>query len=256
MDIAALNRILSGLPSHIEKEISNVVRQILTAAEPYRWEGGKFSFEENPDLDKEINSLLLQLSDEIQEHFISVAIENIEEDSDTLILWAAQRANIVENTDKYVSRLKYILGGWIAIEFFQQRTMPEMQIMIMEYMENPFISPAWQQAEKDSDEFFLPIIRNHDYGWGKGSPISPAKGIRYVFDVFFRAMWQKLQLATIKAAGYSYYKVVRTTGYPCDKCDAACIPIYPIEKDDVLPIHPLCRCRPIPYSFQEDEIDE
>ena len=238
--------------ARVEKQVSEYADRILLLAESFRIAGKKFTFAAYPDLDKQVNSILVELSDAVLTDMVYAArkgLDGTEEDNDGAVAWARARADAQNTVDKYSSHLKYIIEGWLAIGFANKLSKGEILSRMMAYMENPYITPMWRKAFDDG-AYVADIVREKGWTWGKGTPISPVKGMSVTESYFINSAYQRGMVTGFSKRGAIGYRVHRGSGFYCPECDALCVGIHPID-EIVLPEHPNCCCYMTPV-FAED----
>lgn len=237
----------------VRKRIFDYSARIVALAEAYRILGKQFSFGSDGQLDARVNSILVELSDAVLTDAVYAAkkgLDGTEEEDDEIIVWARNRADAQNTIDKYSSHLKYILEGWLAIAFANKISSGQLMTMVMSYMENPYITPLWKKAFGEGLSYAAQIIREGGYHWGKGTPISPVKGMSIVEATIINSAYQKGCVEGFARKGAIGYRVVRGSNYPCEICDEATLQIYPLT-EVVLPLHPNCVCYAVPVFADE-----
>ena len=245
----AMARAEKSVLSHIH----DYTQRILTLAEAYRILGNQFTFGSDGRLDAKVNSLLVELSDAVLEDTYASARASLdeEEDKDTVLAWARLTTNVQNTVDKYSSHFKFFLEGWIAIGFANKISKGQLLTDIMAYMDNPYINPLWRDAFTDGMQYATKIIREGGWKWGKGTPISPVKGMALTQSNFINTAYQKGVINGFVRKGAIGYRVVRGSTYDCPYCDELTIGIHPLS-EVVLPAHRMCLCRAIPV-FEGEE---
>lgn len=247
--------LMASSTSRVRRRVSVTTAKILALAEVYRRLGKQFSFGADGQLDARVNSLLVELSDEVMEDMAYAARQTLpeDEDGDTVIAWARLSTNAQNTVDKYSSHLKYILEGWLAIGFANGLSNGRLETMITTYMENPYIAPLWMEAFRDGMEYASKIIREGGYHWGKGTPISPVKGMSIMESTFINTAYQKGVVNGFARRGAIGYRVYRGSSYDCEICDESTIGIHPID-EVILPLHGNCMCYAVPVFEGEESL--
>lgn len=235
----AMARAEKSVLSHIH----DYTQRILTLAEAYRILGNQFTFGSDGQLDAKVNSLLVELSDAVLEDTYASALVGLdeEEDKDTVLAWARLTTNVQNTVDKYSSHLKFLLEGWIAIGFANKLSKGQLLTDIMAYMDNPYINPLWRDAFADGMQYTTKIIREGGWKWGKGTPISPVKGMALTQSNFINTAYQKGVVNGFVRNGAIGYRVHRGSTYDCPTCDEACVGVHPLT-EIVTPLHLRCCC--------------
>lgn len=233
--------------------IHDYTQRILTLAEVHRILGNQFTFGSDASLDAKVNSLLVELSDAVLEDTYASARASLdeEEDKDTVLAWARLTTNVQNTVDKYSSHLKFFLEGWLAIGFANKISKGQLLTDIMAYMDNPYISPLWREAFADGMQYATKIIREGGWKWGKGTPLSPVKGMGLTEANFINTAFQKGVINGFVRKGAIGYRVHRGSGFLCDYCDELCVGIHPLT-EIVLPAHRACRCYATPVFDGEE----
>lgn len=234
----------------VRERIQDASARIMLLAEAYRILGKKFTFDSDRILDDKVNSVLVELSDAVLDDMVTATRKGLETDDDTSIAWARLSTNAQNTVDKYSSHLKFILEGWIAIGFANKLSSGRIVTMLMSYMENPYTHPLWRAAFEDGLEYAAGIIRDKGYRWGRGTPISPLKGMILAEESFINTAYQRGVVKSFSAQGAIGYRVFRGSGFDCAFCDELCVGIHPIT-EVVLPAHPRCRCYAVPVFAGE-----
>lgn len=235
----------------VRMRIQDASARIMLLAEAYRILGKKFTFDTDKVLDDKVNSVLVELSDAVLDDMVYAAKKGLEEEDDSIIAWARLTTNAQNIIDKYSSHLKFLLEGWIAIGFANKLSSGNITTMLMSYMENPYITPLWRKAFDEGLAYSAGIIREGGYRWGKGTPISPLKGMVLAEEAFINTAYQRGVVKGFSARGAIGYRVFRGSGYDCAYCDELCVRIHPIT-EMVLPAHPHCRCYAVPVFAGEE----
>lgn len=237
----------------VRSHIHDYTQRILALAEVYRILGNQFTFGSDASLDAKVNSLLVELSDAVLEDTYTSARIGLdeEEDKDTVLAWAKLTTDAQNTVDKYSSHLKFLLEGWLAIGFANKISRGQLLTDIMAYMDNPYISPLWRDAFADGMQYASRIIREGGWKWGKGTPISPVKGMALTQSHFINTAYQKGVINGFVRKGAIGYRVHRGSDYDCPVCDEACEGIHPLT-EIVTPLHPHCVCYCTPV-FEGEE---
>lgn len=247
---------LAKTDSDVRSRLTDTVAKVLALAETYRRLGKKFTFDADDDLDKQVNKLLVELSDEVLEDAEERMLRAIketdaeEEDEDAIIAWVKTNKDAQTNLDKYASHLKFILEGWLAIGFAEKLSKGNLITDIFTYIANPYVSPQWQRAFKEGQDYASEIISSGGYHWGKGTPISVLSGMSIVEADLINTAYNRGLIFGFAARGAIGYKVYRGSNYDCPDCDEVCAVVHKID-EYVLPVHPNCVCYAVPIFSGE-----
>ena len=235
----------------VRARIADYSARIMALAEAYRILGKQFTFGSGGQLDARVNSLLVELSDACLEDAVYAARKGVAEDDEDSIIWAKANANAQETLDKYASHLKAVLEGWIAIGFANKLSGGAIITHLMAYMENPYITPLWRKAFEDGFNYGPQIIKDGGWHWGKGTPLSPLKGMSLTESYLINSAYQRGVIRGFSAKGAIGYRVHRGSTYDCPDCDAECVGIHPLT-EMVIPVHPNCCCYATPVFAGEE----
>lgn len=241
--------ILDGLNGKVSARISKKIDQILALALPYRYLGARFSFKMNGDLDKEVNQLLLDLSNAIYADFegdTKKAIGIVNEDDDTDAILAYTRRNIegkdtIERLDGYASQLKYYIEGMIAIGFANKMGNADIISHVKSYYRRPYADPLARKAFTEPMEYTSNWIASRGFHLGNGVSTDVVKGMANVGEYMINEAYQYATILDFRKMGAKGYVVRRGSDYDCMQCDELTIGVHPLD-EIVLPSHVHCRC--------------
>lgn len=239
---------------YVSAKTKRTIDAILQLCEDYRTYGNKFTFNVDGDLDKEVNALLIQLSDAIldcTENFVSNIAS--EEDRDAIFAYIYRdqgRETATERTDRYCTQLKWVLGAYLAIGFANNLSQADIKQAMLLGLDNPYETKLFLDAVKEG-EYAASVIIKGGYKFGKGVQANPINGIALTAQGMIN---EAFQLGTL--LGYRKdprvigYRVHRGSGYDCPYCDSLCVDIHPLD-EQVLPAHPRCCCYTTPVYSDE-----
>lgn len=247
-----LVELLAATKASTTKKVFARIAKILTLAKPFRRDGAKFTFADNPTLDREVRTILVELSDELYLDIQDKTMQSVDdEDRDAVWSWVVSTQNPAEYLDKYCSHLYYILEGWIAIAFANMIGKAALYTDITTYLDSPYTSPLWVKAFQEGQKYAADIISSGGYRWGKGEPINPVIGLAIVQNSTLSHGFHFGSMLVYGRKGAIGYRVHRGSDYDCPTCDEACIGIHPLD-DLVVPLHPNCVCYTTPVFPGEE----
>lgn len=245
-----LVQMMSKCRNDVDSELRKKIDVILTLCEPYRNYGYSFRFDVSGDLDKDVNRILVLLSDALLEDFKSRAQGLTQKDDDKAVVYATGMRNGMtaqQRLDRHCSRLRYILEGWIAISFVRGWNKQQTKAKIMRYLNNPFGIPEWADALFDS-RYMATILAEGDLNRRKGLMNSILASMSLVGEGVINDTYCYEAIREMAEAGVERYGVRRGSDFPCNACDEVCLHTYPITQI-VVPVHPRCVCQTFPvYS--------
>ena len=230
----------------LRKKISEIIRECLA----YAHFGYSFTFD-IADLADKVNMSLIALSDAILEDIEERAVRAIEyaeaeDEKDKILLYIKREIDgqdIVARLDKHCSTLRYFLEGWIAIGMVNKIKEHELTNNILQYIDNPFASPLWQEAFNAG--YYSTAIRSRGYSYGKGNQRNVLSALteieRYAINEAFQ-FGRILNYGKSKAIGYMIH---RGSTYDCPHCDSNCGFVIPLN-DIRVPQHMRCMCYTTP----------
>jgi hypothetical protein len=234
----------------VERRLREKVSEIIRECSAYAHLGYSFTFD-IADLADKVNMSLIALSDAILEDIEERAARAIEyaeaeDDKDTILLHIRREIDgqdIVQRIDKHCSTLRYFLEGWIAIGMVNKIKEYELTNYVLQYIDNPFASPLWQDAFNAG--YLSAAIRSRGYSYGKGNQRNVLSALtdieRYAINEAFQ-FGRVLRYGKMGAIGY---RTFRQSSYPCEYCDELTMHVWPLDTM-VLPAHPRCVCRSEP----------
>lgn len=239
----------------VERRLREKVSEIIRECSAYAYLGYSFTFD-IADLADKVNMSLIALSDAILEDIEERAVRTIEyaeaeDDKDAILLYIRREIDgqdIVQRIDKHCSTLRYFLEGWIAIGMVNKIKEYELTNYVLQYIDNPFASPLWQDAFNAG--YLSAAIRSRGYSYGKGNQRNVLAALtdieRYAINEAFQ-FGSVLRFGKMGAIGYRTH---RNSSYPCDYCNELTFHVWPLDIM-VLPAHPRCMCHATPVFANE-----
>lgn len=247
-----LVRMMAKCRNDVETELRKKIDVILTLCEPYRSYGYAFTFDKSGDLDRDVNRILVILSDALLEDFSDRAKGMAHEDDGKAVAYAIGDRNGMtaqQRLDRHCSRLRYILEGWIAISFVNGWDKQQTKNRIMRYVGNPFGMPDWADALTDT-RYEATILAEGDLNRKPGLLNSIIASMSLVGEGIVNDAYCYDAINEMAKAGVERYGVRRASDFPCNACDEVCMHTYPITQI-VVPVHPRCVCQTFPV-YSED----
>lgn len=239
----------------VERRLREKISEIIRECSAYAYLGYSFTFD-IADLADKVNMSLIALSDAILEDIEERAVRAIEyaeaeDDKDAILLYIRREIDgqdIVQRIDKHCSTLRYFLEGWIAIGMVNKIKEYELTNYVLQYIDNPFASPLWQEAFNAG--YYSTAIRSRGYSYGKGNQRNVLSALteieRYTINEAFQ-FGRVLRFGKMGAIGYRTH---RGSSYPCEYCDELTFHVWPLDSM-VLPAHPRCMCYSTPVFADE-----
>jgi hypothetical protein len=253
-----MNRVVEEMAKakgDVERRLREKVSEIIRKCSAYANLGYSFTFD-IADLADKVNMSLIALSDAILEDIEERAERAIEyaeaeDDKDAILLYIRREIDgqdIVQRIDKHCSTLRYFLEGWIAIGMVNKIKEHELTNFVLQYIDNPFASPLWQEAFNAG--YLSTAIRSRGYSYGKGNQRNVLSALteieRYAINEAFQ-LGSVLKYGKMGAIGY---RVHRGSTYDCPSCDGLTRQVWPLDTM-VLPNHPRCMCYSTPVFSDE-----
>lgn len=232
--------------------INEYVHKIVSAAILFSHLGVKFTFASNDNLDKKVNYMLVQCSDDIKaliEKAASTALLQIKDISDEDIQSALDYVNrenngstITDRLDEYASNMKYMIEAYIAAGMAENASANEIANQYIMWLNNPYSSPMMRDAAKHRFDFVAPLILSLGYTLGSGRYISPVANTKRIttYSIAEGYNYAKLEIFR-RDSRIIGYRTFRNSSFPCEVCDELTKTIHPLT-DLVLPAHPACIC--------------
>lgn len=250
--------LLAGTEKALRRLMENGALDIALLCEKGRRLGRRFTYAAVAGLEAEVNRALVALSDRCMENTSEMMrsaarTAGLEEkyDEESVLAWVrASRwgENERERSDSYCSHLKYILEGWLAIGFAKDWSAALIAEKAASDL-NPYLTPEWKAAVREGGYGPEILTEPGGYRWGKGTPVSPAKGVALGAGAMVTAALRHSELIKYGRLGAVGYRVRRGSNYPCALCDSLCGITWPIDME-VLPAHPHCVCYAEPVYYE------
>ena len=232
--------------SDVERRLRDSIPDIIRECYAFAYLGKQFSFDVG-DLSNNVNARLIALSDAIMEDIegrAKWAIEHAEEKDDEAIILAyikrqIGQEDIVTRIDKHCSTLRYFLEGWIAIGIVNKLQEYELTQQILAHIDNPFISPLWQEAFNAG--YLATSIRSQGYSYGRGNQRNILSALTETERYAINEAYQYGRILRYEKTGAIGYIIHRGSDYDCPYCDSNCGFVIPLN-DIRLPQHPRCCC--------------
>lgn len=231
MTIQEIYDLMAEMSSVVSQSAMAKIRQILNLAMRYSMQGDSFSFDKNADLDKEVDRLLIELSDLIMEEAERRALKDVpEEDKDKVLVWIRRKQgdmDLTERMDQHSSNLKYILGVYLADAFAKKMNRADIIGGVMTY------------------------INTNKEHFGRGMNSNPMKGMILTGETAILDGFHEETILDAERNGAEYYEIHRGSDYDCPDCDEVCYDgggyrRYHIYEELPIPVHPRCQCRIVP----------
>lgn len=228
--------------SSAKRRVNKAVLAILLLADEYRDGDGRFSFDKYPELDDQVNLLLIEMSDgllkqaenrarkilswlELRDFYADEALAEAES-GDEGLTWAL---------DMHASNLKKVVEAWVVIMFANGMTVHETYPKVIAYMAAPDASPLWKESIRAR------LVDKNEVRFGKGYQRRVAEAVAILLQTFLYTVLVAGTLRKGVEGGAYGYRVFRQSGYDCPLCDSLTEGIWPIGTR-VLPAHPRCVC--------------
>lgn len=228
--------------SSAKEKVQSAILAILTLAYAYRDRKGTFSFAAYPKLDKEVNRILIALSDgllreaEGRAESLLEALGIDEEDYESVLEEAESGGEgIVWALDMHASNLKRLLEAWIAIMFANGMSVQETLTKVLVYMDAPDASPMWRDAVRAR------TVDPNEVKFGRGYQRKIADAFAVLLQTFIYSAFLAGTVRKGREAGAIGYRTFRQSNYDCPLCDSLTEQVWPIDTM-VLPAHPRCVC--------------
>lgn len=227
--------------SSSKEKVQAAIISILILANRFRNDGGRFSFGDYPELDEEVNRILIALSDDLLKEAEERAIRLLEmlgeaEDEEAILEEAERGENgIVWALDMHSSNLKHVLEAWIAIMFARSLSVNETYTKVITYMDAPDASGMWRDAVRKR------LVDPNEVRFGKGYQRKVADAFAILLQTLIYTSFLAGTIRKGRKGGAIGYRTFRQSGYDCALCDALTERIWPIGVM-VLPAHPRCVC--------------
>lgn len=237
-------REMAAARADVRRRLEAAISAIIQLVWAYR--SAPFNWEDHPDLDREVNLILQQLSNGILEDTearAKAALEEIglAEYEDAALEYAKQEIDgedTLFRLDMHATHLKDLLAGWLAVAATSKLSSLQTRALIFPYLGNPEGSKLWRDAGLGH------------LGWGKGYPANVENGLTVIAQDLINRAYQFATLEKYKKTEAIGYRTERRSGYFCPVCDELTKRIWPLD-EIVLPAHPRCVCVAIPVYNEE-----
>lgn len=229
---------MSGVKSDVRKRMDMAAAQVLAILWKYR---SDFNISDSPDLDKQVNKILADMSDgnlADAEYRVRKLLEedNLGDFIEDALNYAEQPINgedVLFRLDMHASHFKELILGWLAVAAATGLGINNTRTNIMAYIGNPEISSDWRKTGRRLS------------GWGKGYQSNILNAITVVEQDHINRAYQYSVVQRFKRQGAIGYRTVRNSGYDCPLCDEMTENIWPLDQI-VLPYHTRCVCVAVP----------
>lgn len=215
----------------MEKAITDVL------AASWDFQSERFSFEDYPELDREVNRILRDLSDQcyakarerVERILIDAELDAYEEDAIGYADEDMDGKTPLYRFDMHSTHLKDLLAAWIAVSAYAGWTRAQTAQKFWIYVSNPAACPQWIAAG------LRPLH------WGKGYGKNVFADIARLMQDYINKAVKYAQIQGFADEGAIGYTVHRGSNYNCPLCDSFTGRVYPLT-EIVVPIHPNCVC--------------
>ena len=237
---------MASVRGDVERRCADVVSQIIDLSWDYAGQG--FSFAEHPELEREVNRLLVSLSDGMlsdatlraQKALIEDGLDDWEDEAAGYASGERGGEPIVQRLDKHCDHLKELVALWLIAGAVSGLSKGEVVRQMFSHQSNPSMSASWKEAGLSNPQ------------WGRGYMIDTVGGMTVVLQDYISRIYQYSVLQGFAENGAIGYRTVRNSGYDCPYCDEMCTKIWPLD-EVVLPYHPRCVCLAVPV-YKNDSI--
>ena len=226
------------------REFDKAVRELVALAFRYARYGADFLWDLDPELDREANRILRELSDNLADKARKLARAIVDDELDEFDFaeaWDRENGDgvtILNRLDMEGSRLKELLEIWVAIAFVNNITKGELRVLVSRYLANPFSSPLWNGLPRN-------IL-----AWGRGYDRNIMEQMSVIGPNAIISSSRYAEWMEARAHGARYYIRRRGSTYHCPECDSLCGYPIPIEVPFEY-VHSRCMCRP---EYHTDEV--
>lgn len=218
--------LMSEMEAFVTGRTMAVVRRIINLAYSHLLDGRDFTFNQDEDLDKAIDNLLIQLSDAIQEEIDArIRLTAEEEDMDDVLLYAHRAIDghdLQWRMDMHASNLKQALETYIQEKRREKRT--------------------------DMVSGFLAWLALNKQNFGRGMDSNPVRGMTLLAQNTIYDGYVHGDIMYYERDGAVGYTIHRGSDYHCPDCDSMCFGsngkhrLYSFEEECPVPRHPHCVC--------------
>ena len=243
-DNAFLIEQMARVKGDVRERVEKAVSAVLLLAWAYR--SDEFDWAMHPDLDKEVNAILRDMSDGVTEDIERRARAVLEEME--LLEWEDGALDYAEGErdghdmlwrlDMHASHLKELLGLWLGVAAVCVLDRATTTTQILTFLGNPALSPYWRKAG-------APVLR-----WGRGNIRNTIDGLTLIGQDAINGTYQFAWVHHLESIGAVGYRTVRGSNYDCPICEEMKERVWPIDIV-VLPYHPRCVCYAVPVYANE-----
>lgn len=232
---------MAKVKASARERVTKTIIAVLTLAETYRNGDAPFSFDAYPELDAEVNRMLIALSDGMLEEAEKRArnvldLLELGEDEESVIREEEDRENgLLWAIDLHSSNLKRLLEAWIAIMFARSLSPTQTLTQMLVYMDAPEASALWRDAVRKR------VVDPNEVRFGKGYQRRIADAFTVLLQTFVYTVFVAGTLLKGRREGAIGYRTYRQSGYDCPLCDSLTERIWPLDTM-VIPAHPRCVC--------------
>ena len=254
MTIREVTALMAQMKGRVSAHTRRTANLIIALAMQYSFLGTSFTFDADDDLDRQVNLLLVQLSDAIEEDAEERAAKTTsEEDRETALAWAHRPQDgqdPTERLDAHSSALKLALEGYLAVCFANAWTKGAITAQVNRFLASPNMWPPAKEAFGDN-RYRAPFISERGFHGGPGVAADPRKGMTLVGQGIISETYQRgVILSYERMPGVIGYRVHRGSTYDCPECDDLCRGIHFLD-ETVLPAHPRCCCYTTPVRASD-----
>jgi len=255
MRLDEVTAILEKVKDKVSSRVKAKIMEILDIAYSYNGLGSRFTFDVDKDFDKQVNRILVELSDSIIEDTKKASEKVVDEEDKEMAFFRAfstkKDKDFTERIDSHCSHLKFVMEGFLAVCFAKKLTKGEIMGDLTTFLSNPYGFRPMKDAFKKQEDYQSNFIRSNGYRYGKGINTNPMKGLVLTSQEGIMTAYQSGIISEYRRnADIIGYRVFRGSSYDCDICDELCIGIHPLS-EIVLPAHPRCRCYTEPVFRDE-----
>lgn len=246
----AIDEMAKEKPS-AKQRVREAVLAILTLANGYRDRDGVFRFEDYPELDGEVNRILIELSDNLlkeaeQRARRLLALLEMQDEADDIIAEAESgERGMTWALDMHSSNLKRLLEAWVVIMFARSLSVNDALRQVLVYMDSPEVSRLWRDAIRQK------AIDQNEVRFGKGYQKNIANAYATLLQTFIYTAFLSGTMRKGRNEGAIGYRTFRQSDYNCPLCDSLTENVWPLDAM-VLPAHPRCVCG-IELVYQEQQ---
>ena len=219
------------------RDFDKAVKELVALAYKYARFGADFLWDLDPELDREANRILRELSDNLAQKARELARSIVEDELDEFDFaeaWDREDGNgltILPRLDMEGSHLKELLEIWVAIAFVHNLTKGELRVMVSRYLANPFASTLWKGLPRDV------------LAWGRGYSLNIMEQMAVIGQNAIISSSRYAEWMDAVAKGAKSYIRRRGSTYHCPECDSLCGFPIPIEVPFEY-VHSRCMCYP------------